>query len=579
MSDRLLTRRRVIQGGIAAGLALTGIDRLTALGRGGIASAADAFATPLRIPTELTAADVTLTAGPADVQVLPGAPTRMWTFNGEFPGPTIRRPSGTPTRVTLDHRLPAADTLTLHHHGAHAAPDDDGQPRPEVAVAPGTRRTYTYGLREDGAPERAAPQWYHDHSHGRTERNTWNGLCGLFIVEDDFERRLPLPRGASEVPLVITGRRFDDRNQLVDPAAFQSAPPFDDTPETAHLVNGTLKPHLAVEPRRYRLRILNASSFHPYNLGLDGGQLVQIGTESGLLPAPVRRAAYVIGPGERIDLIADFTGLAGRTVTLSSSAFSGQTLATQPADAPLMQFRVAGAPVRDRTSVPDELRPLPEWTRSIDRGAVDHVWAFGLGADEHSGQTAWTINGRPFDHERVDLRAEIGSVQRWLLVNASGHPMSHYIHIHGVDWYVLSRNGRPPTGSEDGLKETFRLDPGEVLLVAGKVTDFLGPYMVHCHMLNHEDHGMMSTWEVVPRGKGDRLAERGRSTTVARLNGRDVRVPLDGIAPAARPGVRRVLDRVAARPGRPAPLAAPAAPVKVAAVPTTFNCPLPGGSR
>jgi len=532
---------------VAAGGALLGLTAETA--RGADAS----FLTPLRMPTVLTGPHVTLVAREAMVPLVPGPPTRMWTFNGSFPGPVVRRPSGTPTRMTVQHRLPASvGSLTIHHHGSHSLPSEDGQPDVNV-IAPGRQRTYTYGLREDGRPERAATQWYHDHTHFKTTRNTWHGLAGMFIVDDEVDARLPLPKGQYDVPLMLTERSLDANNQLVDAyadyatasAAGQASvgsgyAPNDDLFGSRFLVNGVERPYLDVAARRYRFRFLNTSPFRPYNLALSNGQpMIQIATESGLLPAPVPRTQILLGPAERAEVVIDFAHLAGRTVTLDTVDVAGASPvpATAPALASLMQFRVTKR-ARETSSVPRTLRPLPAWV--ADASSQPHrIWVFGVGADSQ-GRAAWTINGRAFDHTRVDAHPELGSVETWMLVNASPNAKSHYIHIHDVDWKVLSRNGKAPGPGEDALKETFRLDPGEVVVIAGKLSDHLGHYMLHCHMLQHEDHGMMTAFEVVKPGQGD-SGVPGLEPALAR-----------SVAdPAVREQVRRIVD--AARGGLPAP--------------------------
>lgn len=533
--------------GLVTDAALGGTPAGEVLGAG-TAGANEPFSVPLRRPTQLTGDHVVLVAKPARVQVLEGEKTLLWTFNGEFPGPTIRRPSGRRTKVTVRHALPAdAGSLTIHHHGGHQPSAEDGQPERNV-IEPGRTRTYTYDLREEGRPERGALQWYHDHSHFRTSRNVWRGLAGMVVLDDPVEARLGLPSGAYDVELMIGDRSFDDRNQLVDPfpeydedsgpGAGPGLPPEDDVFGSRFLVNGVPEPYFVVQPRRYRLRILNAAVFRLYNLALsDGSAFLQVGTESGLLPAPLQRTAVLLGPGERADLVVDFAGKAGRTLELRSVARTDPSLAprTAPAEAALMQFRVQRTRVRDASRVPARLRPLPDWVTELSQ-TPDRVWAFGVGVDT-AGRTAWTINGLAFDHRRVDARPELGSTETWLMVNAT--QKSHYIHIHDVDWVVLSRNGAAPLPEEAGLKETFRLDPGEVVLVGSKFTDHLGPFMIHCHMLQHEDHGMMATFEVVEPGSGDRPAH-GRA------------LPASVADPVVRGHVEAVT--AAATRGRPAPL-------------------------
>lgn len=512
------------------------------------------FLMPLRMPPILTGDHVKLVAREALVQVRPGMPTRMWTFNGSFPGPILRRPSGRPVKVTVQHRLPAAvGSLTIHHHGSHSLASEDGQPERNV-IPPGGERTYTYGLREDGHPERAAFQWYHDHSHHRTTRNIWHGLAGMFILDDAVDSALPLPKGQFDVPLMLTERTFDGSNQLTDdfvvygddvsPGAGPGYAPDDDLFGSRFLVNGVERPYFDVQPRMYRFRFLNTSPFRPYNLKLsDGGAMTQIATESGLIPKPLLRKEILFGPGERVEVVIDFRGREGRSLALTTApltASSGSPLpATGPGVGDLMQFRVAKHAVRDTAKVPATLRALPAWVRQASQ-TPHRVWAFGVGVDAQ-GRTAWTINGRVFDHMRVDAKPELGSVETWMLVNTTPKATSHYIHIHDIDWKVLSRNGAAPPVGEDALKETFRLDPGEVVVIAGKFTDHLDRFMLHCHMLQHEDHGMMTTFEVVPPGQGD--------------------APLPGVAAAlarsiSDPEVRRSVADViaAATAGRPAAL-------------------------
>ena len=415
----------------------------------------------------------------------------MWTFDGSFPGPTIRRPSGAPTRLTVRNALPTdAGTLTIHHHGAHSTPENDGQPRPEVEIASGDERTYEYGFVEDGGPERAAFQWYHDHSHFRTGRNVWRGLAGMVILDDEVDAALPLPAGEYDIPLMLTARQFDSSNQLTDPftaparsgklpheAVGAGFPPGDEVIGLVPLVNGAPQPFFEVEPRRYRLRFLNAANFTPYNLHLTGDvPMVQIATESGLIPSSLPRTEILIGPAERVEVVVDFTGMDGETIVLESktpSTSAGPKNSFLPATAAqhlsLMEFRVTKPILEpDVSSVPGDLRPLPEWVSEIEPNGIDRVWAFGLGVDG-GGRPAWTINGRAFDHDRVDAQPVLGTVEQWALVNTSQGAKSHYIHIHDVDWKVVSRNGVAPAPEEDCLKETFRLDPGDVVVIAAAV--------------------------------------------------------------------------------------------------------------
>jgi FtsP/CotA-like multicopper oxidase with cupredoxin domain len=433
------------------------------------------FTRPLRIPQVLTGADITLTAKVAQVQILPGAKTSMWTYNGMFPGPTIRRPTGTTTKVTLVNALPAAaGELTLHNHGNHSSSADDGQPADFLAAPAGGSVAYTYTGLEAGGPERGAFQWYHDHRMNTTGRNLWMGLAGMYIIDDPSEPQT-LPKGEFDVPLMITDRTFDAFNRL----AYRLTP----SGATGNhvLVNGVPQPYFNVGDRRYRIRILNASNARAYEFGLSNGQaFLQIGTESGLLPKPVRRTRVVLGPAERAELVIDFAGRLGKRLVLRDFAATG-------AASQVMEFRV----VRDLTetsSVPASLRALP--TLEPDSGVTR---TFRFGRPKFGG--AWTINGQVYNHHRIDAEPTVGSTETWVLENDDG--AAHFVHIHGADQILVSRNGKPPAAYER-IKETWSLKAGERLVLRVRFSDHVGPFVFHCHVLEHEDLGMMANFEVLP---------------------------------------------------------------------------------
>jgi FtsP/CotA-like multicopper oxidase with cupredoxin domain len=476
------------------------------------------FRTALPIPDELTGDRLRIPIREAEVQILPGRPTRMWTYGGTFPGPTIRRPAGRRTEVDFHHRLPAAaGELTVHLHGGHNRTQFDGQPggltasHPrsfyckiprglspresgnDLLIEPGGRKTYVYDLHEDGRPERAAFQWYHDHRLDRTAHNVWRGLAGMWILDDELDASLPLPTGERDIPLMIADRSFDRHNQLTDPFT-GLRPPADGVAGHRVLVNGAFMPHHRVTPRRHRLRLLNVSGFRAYNLHLsNGAPMIQIGTDSGLMPKPVRRSQILLGPAERAEVIVDFAGAAGESVELRSGPrHDGRDEpGTRPYVGALMQFRVGSGRAPDRTRVPRRLRPLPGWTRHVSH-TPDHTWTISIGG---AFTTAWLINGRTFNPARADAFPRIDTTETWEVLNRTG--VAHMIHLHHTDWYLLSRNGKPPPPWEDCLKETFFVYPGERLLLAGHFSDYTGKFVIHCHMLDHEDHGLMSQFQVV----------------------------------------------------------------------------------
>ncbi len=512
-----MDRRALLAGGAAAATALA-LPLRSPL-PAAVAAGPKPFRARLPIPDVLTGPEIEIPIREASIGILPGRRTRMWTYGGTFPGPTIRRPAGEATRVRFRHELPPeAGELTVHLHGGHNRASEDGQPggltkrqptslycdlspglspnesHNNLLIAPGRERTYLYDGIEEGGPERASFQWYHDHRLDQTARNVWRGLAGMWIVDDELDASLPLPTGARDIPLMLSDRSFDRRNQLTDPFAADLRPPEDGVNGRRILVNGALMPHHDVRAQRYRLRVLNASNFRAYNLRLTGGvRMIQIATESGLMPKPIRRSRILLGPGERAEMVVDFAAARGKRVRLLSTPRGPghDELGSRSYAGALMEFRVGAKRRPDRTSVPRELRGLPAWVAAAP-AKPSHAWVLTVGGGL---RPRWLINGRTYDPSYVDTKVALGETVTWELHNDT--VVAHLLHLHHTDWYMLSRNGRPPPQWERCLKDTFFLDPGDRVVIAGHMSDFTGKYVVHCHMLDHEDHGLMSQFEVV----------------------------------------------------------------------------------
>jgi spore coat protein A, manganese oxidase len=427
-----------------------------------------AFSNPLSFPPVATASNIGISIQPACLPILPGPCTNFWTYGGSFPGWTIRRPTGQTTQVTFTNDLPpSAGEMTVHNHGNHSSPENDGRPD-EYLIGTGASRTYIYQHVEDGGNERGTTQFYHDHRMDVTARNVWMGLAGLYIIDDPADPAT-LPSGQFDVPLAIADRQFDAQNQI--PYVFNAAGVTGDK----ILVNGVYRPYLDVGDRKYRFRILNASNARIYNLRLSPtGSFTQIGTESGLLPAPVARTEMRAGPAERLDVVVDFAGKLGQTLYLADS-LSG---------ADILELRVTQN-VTDDSNVPAALRALPD----LGNPTVTRTFNF----DRTAGH--WTINGLRFDSNRVDAQPILGTTEKWIFHNPTG--AAHTVHLHGIDQQCMSRNAGPCYPYEV-MKETWLLDSGETIEVKLKFTDFTGRYVFHCHMVEHEDDGMMSQFEVVP---------------------------------------------------------------------------------
>jgi len=439
-------------------------------------------------------------------------PTSMWGFGGTFPGPTFDLQSGQEVLVEWANELPLKHFLPIDHslhgaeaekpevravshlHGAKAPPESDGYP--ENWIVPGKSVVYHYPNQQD-----AAMLWYHDHAMGINRLNIFAGLAGAYILRDQTEEALHLPSCKFEIPLVIADRMFDKDSQLYYPVSDKLESPW--IPEffgNANLVNGKLFPFLDVEPRKYRFRVLNASNGRFYRLALSNKQpFHQIGTDQGLLAAPVPVQKIVIAPGERLDLIIDFKDAAGSKIVLNDDFVA------------VLQFRVSEAGVRDDSVLPAKLRTIEKLqesaatkTRLLSLDEVD---------DLVQNPVKMQLNGSSW-HDPVTENPVLNSTEVWSFVNPTDD--SHPIHIHLVRFQILDRRKFetfgylshrqlrftgppvPPDPSEAGWKDTVRAEPGMVTRIIARFEGYPGRYVWHCHILEHEDNEMMRPYDVLP---------------------------------------------------------------------------------
>ena len=447
----------------------------------------------------------------ADVEILPGRRTTVWGFDGTFPGPTFRVPSGTTARVRVANELPVP--TSTHLHGGVTPPDSDGYPT-DLVVPKGMdtrhlghhgghmkvdRKHWTFHRRgkEYVYPleQRAATLWYHDHRMDFSAPQVWKGLAGFFLVEDATESRLPLPAGEKELPLMICDRSFDADGQFrypsLDGTLLGEPGVKSDYAEGVQgdvvLVNGAPWPTHEVEATRYRLRLLNASNARRLSLELDPGpegrrSFVQIGSDNGLLARPKRHDALPLAPAERLDVVVDFSRFrVGTKVRLVNTLGEGGTR-------DVMEFHVVRKGT-EHSSVPAKLADVE---RLKPEEAVRER-RFDFRQSLKDGVHIWTVNGETFSPAGSLASPALGSVERWKFTSDFHHP----VHVHLAHFQVLARNGREPRATDAGWKDTVDVRPYEVVEVLAKFDGYRGRYMMHCHNLEHEDMAMMANFRVV----------------------------------------------------------------------------------
>jgi len=433
-----------------------------------------------RRPGVLIPNRATLTGAPGTADI-GGRMAPGWLLNGSLPSPTIDVRRGDPFRLQLQNQL--AQDLILHWHGLAPPVAMDGHPR--FAIGPSRSFDYDFTVQE-----RAGTYWYHSHTHHLTGEQTYRGIGGLLLVRDAEEDALGLPSGPRELPLILQDR-------LLDAAGLPMYAPTGPAMMAGVMgpegfVNGRRRSYLDVDTALYRLRVLNGSNARIMRLGRgDGGPFTLVGNDGGLLPAPVTLTSVDLAPGERADLLLDLRGLpVGTRLMLRSLAFTmaggmgfmgGANLQGQALD--LLELRVTRA-VSDAAVLPSALPPVPGPTE----GEAQRERTFRFSSQQMSHR----INGAEFAMERVDATVPFDQTEVWTFVNESGLP--HPVHVHATHFRVVSRSGGRGAVQawEAGRKDTVLLHPFETVRVAIRFTAQRGLFLLHCHNLEHEDHGMMA---------------------------------------------------------------------------------------
>ncbi|MFN7087731.1 MAG: multicopper oxidase family protein [Burkholderiales bacterium] len=461
--------------------------------------------------------EIELVAAPGEAPIFPGVPTRVWQFGGRvlkgnpdgfqmLPGnmlPVIRVRRGQKLRVHFINELP--EESIVHWHGLHVPHEMDGHPM--YAVGPGQRFVYEFTV-----DSRAGTYWFHPHPHGRTGTQVYGGLAGLFLISDDEEQAVGLPKDEFDLAWVIQDRLFSRDNQLI---YLQSG--MDRMPGflgNRILINGQLDFVQSVATTAYRVRLLNGSNSRFYKLAWDDGSpLAVIGSDGGLLERPQQRPYVTLAPAERVELWLDFSGRnVGEQLTLRSLPFN--------AGMPMMMMRGSAAPngiafpvlkvrvdhkISKPHALPAQLSVIPRYRLedAVNR-AAPRLFRMSMGM---MGQAAF--NGRSFEmtgvtpHETVKLN----TLEVWEFANDAGMMlMAHPIHVHNLQFQVQARWVDPRFAAmrdslsagfvDEGWKDVVVVMPGERVRLLLRFTDHAGLYLYHCHILEHEDMGMMRNYRV-----------------------------------------------------------------------------------
>ncbi len=421
--------------------------------------------------------EVNLTAEPAKISLRPGVTTDVFAYNGQIPGPTLDIREGDHVIIHFTNKL--SEPTTVHWHGLHIPAVADGSPF--HPIGPGQKHDYVFTI----AKGTAGTYWYHPHPDTRSGYQVAHGLYGGIIIRaaDD-----PLPRSLPEKLIILGDNRFNPDGS-VDWSDRHSPQGIIDEENGREgnllFVNGEIMPTIKIKPGEVqRWRVVNASASRIYRLALQGQTLLQVGTDGGLFEHPSEEKAILLANSERVEFLVRGTAKPGSVTLLETLPYDRYAPQTRPADwnkpLPLLSLETTNdAPVAP-VSIPATLRRIPilDTTRVSARRVV--TLSQGL------------INGKMMDMSRVDITASLNTTEIWQIENVVG--MDHPFHLHGFQFQVLDRNGVPE--KDRRWKDTVNVPKHETVRFVVRYDDNPGLWMFHCHILDHEDHGMMAVLRV-----------------------------------------------------------------------------------
>ena len=420
-----------------------------------------------------------------EMSFFPGYTTPTLGYNGPYLGPTIKVRNGEKVNIKVNNNL--GQRTSVHWHGLHVPAQWDGGPRQEIKAG----NTWNPGFTIN---QPAATLWYHPHAMGLTGEHAYMGLAGLFVIEDEISDNLVIPKsyGVDDFPIVLQDRRFFDDGRFAYAQNMMDV--MHGVIGNYLLVNGSLWPNLDVPKGLVRLRVLNGSNSSIYRVSFsDSRPFYQIATDGGFQENPIQLQELTLSAGERSEILVDFgNDESGKKNSLLVDQLPGNKFEA-------MQFTVQSEQQRP-FKVPEKLTAI-EWLKEEDavktRTFRMETMSRGMGMMRRGGRL--TINGRNMDLNHINEKVKLGTTEIWEIENRSAMMMQlpHSMHLHDVQFQILDRNGRKPDPRERGRKDTVLVAPGEQVRIISRFDDYTGVYMYHCHLLEHEDNGMMGQFEVV----------------------------------------------------------------------------------
>ncbi len=464
------------------------------------------------IPDTLSGDVIDLKIAPGEKEFFTGIKTKTYGYNGNHLGKTIILNKGQNVKLNVTNGL--LESTTTHWHGLHVAPSNDGSPHNPIKAGETWSPEFTL-------MDKAGTYWYHPHLHKKTLSQVVKGAAGLIIVRDEEEAALKLPRkyGVDDFPLIFQFQTFDNNKQIVE----------EDESDNTILVNGTVNGSLKVPSQMVRLRLLNASSHRVFRFGFDNNMSFhQIASDAGLLNKPVILTRLTLGSGERAEIIVDLTKLQGKTLMLKT--FGNELPAGYPGGPAMMGM--TGGPLDNKTSGVLTFHVLEKTTNPVlelpHTLTTNEVWSqsntsnrsIGFTAQPMMSMTNFFINNVKFDESVINFKTKLNNTEIWTLTNQT--MMAHPFHIHGNHFYVLSINGQSPPENMKGRKDVVLIPPmnGSVKLII-KYEDFADnemPYMYHCHILSHEDDGMMGQFIVENNTTAVTDVDKNQEFSIVQLN-------------------------------------------------------------